>query len=207
MAISEIDTELTTIAVYYAYARAHALDPATPGAFREEAVSALRDRLEAQGSHDRVIHVLEYAQAGLNQIESAPAETLSAVTYDNYRKAFISRLELAGSAGVRLWPPTSQTVRAQLGDGNWNAAVSRLGIKVSTRGRAIGHISFTDDEYSAAVADFLAASDDHSFRAYLEWVADEKAKGIHRPAGATIRKSYGSWNTAKESARQAAPRA
>lgn len=201
MSEAHLESELTTAAVLAAYARIHRL-PAHVGVrvLTPEVRSLLLNRFEQQGTPTEKISEVEGLIAAAQQhIGSDEAKPLSAVSYDKTRRQFVSRLVRAGSAGVRLWPPTSQTVRAQLGGQQWNTAMRSLGIPISSRGKAPGPTRFSRDQYVQAVTDFIAeSSTDQSFRAYGEWVARQNAAGAHRPSGPALRKFFGSWSAAKE---------
>lgn len=198
---AHLESELTTAAVLALYGRIHRL-PAYESAhvLAPEVRSALLERFARQGTPEEKIREIEgLIAAAQEHIGSSEAKPLSAVSYDNSRRQFVSRLVRAGSAGVRLWPPTSQTVRAQLGGQQWNTAMRSLGIPISTRGKAPGPTRFSREQYVQAVTDFIAESfADQSFRAYGEWVARQNAAGAHRPSGPALRKFFGSWSAAKE---------
>lgn len=201
MTEAHLESELTTAAVLALYGRIHRL-PAHESAhvLAPEVRSALLERFARQGTPEEKIREIEGLIAAAQQhIGSDEAKPLSAVSYDNSRRQFVSRLVRAGSAGVRLWPPTSQTVRAQLGGQQWNTAMRSLGIPISTRGKAPGPTRFSREQYVQAVTDFIAdSSTDQSFRAYGEWVAGQNAAGAARPSGPALRKFFGSWSAAKE---------
>lgn len=201
MAEAHLESELTTAAVLATYGRIHKL-PVDHGAriLSPEIRRVLLERFAQQGTPSEKISEVEGLIAAAQQhIGSDAAKPLSAVAYDKSRRQFVSRLVRAGSAGVRLWPPTSQTVRAQLGGQQWNTAMRSLGIPISTRGKAPGPTRFSREEYVQSVTDFIADSQsDQSFRAYGEWVAHQNALGAHRPSGPALRKFFGSWSAAKE---------
>lgn len=201
MTEAHLESELTTAAVLALYGRIHRL-PAHESAhvLAPEVRRALFERFTQQGTPAEKLTEIEGLIAAAQQhIGSDDAKPLSAVSYDKSRRQFVSRLVRAGSAGVRLWPPTSQTVRAQLGGQQWNTAMRSLGIPISTRGKTPGPTRFSREQYLRAVTDFIAdSSTDQSFRAYGEWVAHQNAAGAHRPSGPALRKFFGSWSAAKE---------
>lgn len=201
MQVANLEAELTTAAVLALYGRIHRLEPHRGAKVLDPEVrSLLLERFEDQGTPpEKIDEVESFISAAQQHIGSGEAKPLSAVSYDKARRRFVSRLVRAGSAGVRLWPPTSQTVRAQLGRQQWNSAMRSLGIPISTRGKVPGPTRFSGEQYLAAVTDFVAqSSTDQSFRAYCEWVAQQNAVGAERPSGPALRKYFGSWSAAKE---------
>lgn len=201
MASQPSNEQLAKLAVLYVYAHVHRLEPETshPDSALQE---LLTQKFQAQGSDVAAVKgVFDYAQAAQNVISSDEPRTMSAVSYDKWRAKLIRHLPNAGSAGYSIWPPTSQTISVHLGKGNWNHAIEVAGIPQSTRGRALGTSRFTSDDYRKSLVAFCKAKpDDTSFRSYVEWVKEQRAVGIEHPAGATVRKAFGSWNAAKASA-------
>lgn len=141
-----------------------------------------------------------------------PGDTsISAAQYDAARTAYLAERHQPSRKGVARWPPTSQTVMKQLGNGSWGDAVASLGL-VSNVGRARGAGRFDDDDYRAVVAEFLTAAhdpDDHavtsdSFGQFTTWLRSaSEAEGNAprlRPSAAAVRKHFGTWEAAKASA-------
>ena len=91
----------------------------------------------------------------------AGGSSISAAQYDAARSAYLEERGIVARVGVAVWPPTSQTIRQRLGGGSWARAAEALGLTANV-GRSRGAGSFSDDDYRAAVAAFLAGG--------LEWL-------------------------------------
>lgn len=128
---------------------------------------------------------------------------LSAASYDRVRAEWMASTGLQVRAGKRVWPPTSQTVRAHLGAQYWNDAMQRTGLPVS-QGRARGNLRFEEADYSAALQAFLEDHPSGAFADYAGWAKEQVAAGTTRPSGAAIRRQFGSWNAAKDAAQGSA---
>lgn len=134
----------------------------------------------------------------------AGGSSISAAQYDAARSAYLEERGIVARVGVAVWPPTSQTIRQRLGGGSWARAAEALGLTANA-GRSRGAGSFSDDDYRAAVAAFLAAAADDgrpdvasaSFTAYGAWVKSESDAGRTAPSGAAMRQHFGSWAAAK----------
>lgn len=202
MSVRPFGQQLTRTAVLYVYAVVNDLAPAPHFEASDELATELTDYLVEQDADPaEVSQILMLAQATEDAIAAGSATPLSAVKYDNARAEMISHLPHAGDAGFQLWPPTSQTVSARLGAGNWNAAIRVVGIPESARGRAKGSTHFSREDFCVALREFSKASpEDTSYRAYQEWVVKERKKNRVRPAGATVRKFFRSWSAAKAEA-------
>lgn len=191
---------MTELATLFVYAVVHELKPREEAVIDMEDLDELSEILNEQmaTSFDAAT-IIQMADATRHALQKADAETMSAASYDNTRAKLIARLPRAGSSGVKLWPPTSQTVRAHLGGGAWNDALKSLGIPASHMGRARGAIRFTRDDFKQALTDFHATDGTNgSYSSYQSWVKLEREQGRERPAGATVRNTFGSWLAAKQ---------
>lgn len=127
--------------------------------------------------------------------------SISVAQYDAARRDYLAETGQTSTAGVNVWPPTSQTIRAHLGGGSWAAAMKALGLSVNA-GRAAGSSTFSGADYARTMRDFATAvragdvpSD--SFSAFAAWVKAQKADGARHPSPAAVRQHYGSWERAK----------
>ena len=88
----------------------------------------------------------------------------------------------------------------RLGGGYWAEALRSIGL-TPERGRERGLLRFTENDYDNAVVDFLAQANATgrapTFEAYGNWVESEDRAGRRKPAPASVRIRYTSWNNAK----------
>lgn len=195
--MSHPEHQLTEVAALYIYALVHDIDPATDVCVETDLHAQITDLLTKQKAHALdATTILQLATAAKAVVGFPGAKTLSAAAYDKARSQIVAGMPRSGNAGVKLWPPTSQTVRVHLGDGAWNDALHAVGIPTSKTGRARGTSRFSHDDFRKAVTDFSKASENHSYKAYEEWVKAERTLGRERPAGATVRNTFGTWSEA-----------
>ena len=195
--MSHNEHQLTEVAALYIYALVHDLDAVTDADVDADLHARINDVLTTQKAYALdATSILQLATAARVIVAAPGAKTLSAAAYDKARSQIVACMPRSGNAGVRLWPPTSQTVRAHLGGGAWNDALEAVGIPTAKTGRARGSSRFSHDDFRKAMADFSKASDNRSYKAYEEWVKAERAQGRERPAGATVRNTFGTWSEA-----------
>lgn len=216
------DNDLTRLAVYFLYAHAMsggqltgAFPDAAGGDTREASTAspvkdhvwaALAERLARQETTADVAEIVAQAHVGRSLAAGADARSLTVTAYDRARGAWLAAVGQTGSAGERTWPPTSQTVISRLG-GSWNLAMQQLGLPVSAGGRQSGSGRYTDGAMARLVAEFLGAGVGESFGAFGDWLQERKATnaGTEQPSAAAVRKRFGTWNAAKESAARLGP--
>ena len=130
-----------------------------------------------------------------------PEVSITKGRYDQVRREVIDGLGLASAQGLSPWPPTSQTVMKRLGNGYWAEALTSVGLTPNSRGRERGLLRFSEEDYDKAVVDFLAEAaavgQEATIDGYAIWIDREGRAGRRRPAPASIRLRYGSWNNAK----------
>lgn len=195
--MSHPEHQLTEVATLYIYALVHDLDAVTDADVDADLHARITDVLTTQKAYALdATSILQLATAARVIVATPGAKTLSAAAYDKARSQIVACMPRSGNAGVRLWPPTSQTVRAHLGGGAWNDALHAVGIPTAKTGRARGSSRFSHDDFRKAMTDFSKASDNRSYKAYEEWVKAERAQGRERPAGATVRNTFGTWSEA-----------
>lgn len=195
--MSHPEHQLTEVATLYIYALVHDLDAVTDADVDADLHARITDVLTTQKAYALdATSILQLAIAARVIVATPGAKTLSAAAYDKARSQIVACMPRSGNAGVRLWPPTSQTVRAHLGGGAWNDALHAVGIPTAKTGRARGSSRFSRDDFRKAMTDFSKASDNRSYKAYEEWVKAERAQGWERPAGATVRNTFGTWSEA-----------
>ena len=190
------------------YAEAHGLAAAeVPGSSEPEEDPGLGEAaaaiLSEQGaSASRIARCRAGIRAALRVLAAGTAAEFSAEVYDRTRQTVIAGEHSAGLPGHRIWPPTSQTVRRTLGEGYWNSALRAVGLPVSGRGRARGASRYSEEDYRAAVRDFLTAAEragtPTSFVAYQDWARAESTAGAPRPSGAGLRAHFGGWQAARD---------
>ncbi len=192
--------QLTAIATLYIYALVHDIAPADHIDHSENSED-LHEKLsgvltQQEASTLDATHILQHVTAAKQALRQPKNKTLSAAAYDKERAKLVAGMPRGGDAGVKLWPPTSQTVRAHLGNGAWNDALHSVGIPTAKTGRARGTGHFSSDDFLKALTDFSESSESVSYSAYQEWVKTEREQGRERPAGATVRNTFGSWSEA-----------
>jgi len=179
------------------YALVHDIDCASNASVDADLHAQITGLLTKQKAHGLdATAILQRATAAKDVVRRPGAKTLSAAAYDKARSQIVACMPRSGNAGVRLWPPTSQTVRAHLGGGAWNDALDAVGIPTAKTGRARGTSRFSHDDFCKAMTDFSKASENRSYKAYEEWVKAERTQGRERPAGATVRNTFGTWSEA-----------
>lgn len=167
---------------------------------RMAAMSEPQDVAEDCRSAYRAMH-----EQAVGAQPAAGDRALSVARYDAARREYLQQHGEASRAGVAVWPPTSQTLMKQLGDGSWAQAMASLGLEVA-QGRARGAGRFDDAAYRATVRNFLDAvavagsGASASFAAFTAWLAEQKAAGQVHPSAAAVRKHFGSWEEAKTAA-------
>ena len=195
--MSHPEHQLTEVATLYIYALVQDIESASDAGVDADLHAQITDLLTKQKAHELdATSILQLATAARVVVAAPGAKTLSAAAYDKARSQIVACMPRSGNAGVRLWPPTSQTVRAHLGGGAWNDALDAVGIPTAKTGRARGSSRFSHDDFRKAMTDFSKASDNRSYKAYEEWVKAERAQGRERPAGATVRNTFGTWSEA-----------
>lgn len=195
--MSHPEHQLTEVATLYIYALVHDLDAVTDADVDADLHARITDVLTTQKAYALdATSILQLATAARVIVATPGAKTLSAAAYDKARSQIVACMPRSGNAGVRLWPPTSQTVRAHLGGGAWNDALDAVGIPTARTGRARGSSRFSHDDFRKAMTDFSKASENRSYKAYEDWVKTERAQGRERPAGATVRNTFGTWSEA-----------
>lgn len=195
--MSHPEHQLTEVATLYMYALVHDIDCASNASVDADLHAQITGLLTKQKAHGLdATAILQRATAAKDVVRRPGAKTLSAAAYDKARSQIVACMPRSGNAGVRLWPPTSQTVRAHLGGGAWNDALDAVGIPTAKTGRARGTSRFSHDDFCKAMTDFSKASENRSYKAYEEWVKAERTQGRERPAGATVRNTFGTWSEA-----------
>ena len=195
--MSHPEHQLTDVATLYMYALVHDIDCASNASVDADLHAQITGLLTKQKAHGLdATAILQRATAAKDVVRRPGAKTLSAAAYDKARSQIVACMPRSGNAGVRLWPPTSQTVRAHLGGGAWNDALDAVGIPTAKTGRARGSSRFSHDDFRKAMTDFSKASDNRSYKAYEDWVKTERAQGREHPAGATVRNTFGTWSEA-----------
>lgn len=148
----------------------------------------------AAAESSTVLSVIGAAQRTADQSEV----TITGKQYDALRAEVLEAAGLTSGKGARLWPPTRQTLIKRFG--GWNDALVSLGLGAPSRGRPRGLTKFSDDDYRAAIKDFLVhcqtTNIPHTFTAYGNWSRAENADGNQRPSDAAIRLFFGSWSNA-----------
>lgn len=192
--------QLTVIATLYIFALVHDIAPADDIDHSEnsedthEQLSAVLTQENARALD--ATNILQLATAAKRALRQPANKTLSAAAYDKERAKLVAGMPRSGDAGVKLWPPTSQTVRAHLGNGAWNDALHAVGIPTAKTGRARGTSHFSSEDFRKALTDFSETSESVSYSAYQKWVKAEREQGRERPAGATVRNTFGLWSEA-----------
>ncbi len=199
------ENDHVTEAVLFLYARACDLSDSDDNtALSDQAAQLITSALLRQGLSETAAtaalgDIARASASARSQIAAGSAAALSATGYDAARAAWLCEHGMSARAGERVWPPTSQTVRALLGAQYWNDATAAVGLPASTRGRQRGNTRFSAADYSTAIADFLTQSPGATaFTDYVNWAKDETIAGRPRPSGAAVRKQYGSWSAAKD---------
>lgn len=127
-----------------------------------------------------------------------PTVTITGKRYEELRLELLDAMGLVSSKGTKPWPTTRQTIMKRFG--GWNDALADMGLAIATKGRPKGMVAFVHNDYLDAVADFLARCNDFglptTFAAYQDWVVSERAEGVRRPSGASVRNVFDSWGAA-----------
>ncbi|MDO5721422.1 MAG: hypothetical protein Q4P06_02630 [Actinomycetaceae bacterium] len=161
-----------------------------------ELAGKLRD-LGVPNAAGVALHVSNQAAWAQERLKQEPT-AMSVVTYDRLRRRVLSELGLVSFQGGQLWPPTSQTVIAQM-HGSWNKAMQDCGLQAQERVRTT-HVQtrFTPEDHRRALRDFVTHYRGMGVRPtysrYTEWV---RAQGrSDTPSGPLLRQVYGTWNKA-----------
>lgn len=137
------------------------------------------------------------AAAAQRLVESDPTY-MSVVTYDRMRRQVLAELGLVSERGVQLWPPTSQTVIAQL-HGRWNDALQACGLRTLAQvehGRVRSR--FTRRDHQRALSTFVSECEEIGLRPtysrYCDWAREQHRDDT--PSGPLLRQVYGTWREA-----------
>lgn len=190
------------------HARVSGLPPGAPAdaaLLSSEEIHDTEALLAEQGIRgDGAREVLLSAAAARAAAAGGSATALTKAAHEAARDELLEEWGVERALRAQVWPATGQTLMSRLGGGYWSAAVARLGFLANEGGRARGLVRFTDDDYAAAVRDFLAAepaeTGNHSYSGYTAWQALETDGGRRRPSAAAVRKYFGSWSAAKATA-------
>lgn len=184
------------VAIHYAFARAHGLAPIKTDEDLGE-LTAILAGLSVADPEGRAGQILALAAASKRRAEAGEGASLSAQKYDQIRAEILAELGLKSARGVRLWPPTYQTIMQRFG-GTWAGAMKECGLAASSDGK-VGrrNARFSEADRIRAIRAYLAECErtqtGSSYAGYAEW-----AKENGRPSGSNIRQVYGTWNRALE---------
>jgi hypothetical protein len=138
-------------------------------------------------------------------VKSNPETTITGKQYEALREDLVAAQGLESMHGKAPWPPTRQTLAARYN--GWNEALIAFGMGTAGKGRPKGLIKYTDDDYTAAVVDFVVWCElegaGKSFARFDQWVQAERHLGRARPVGASVRNYFGSWHGARVAAEAA----
>ncbi|MDK7142718.1 MAG: hypothetical protein E6X52_00250 [Actinomyces sp.] len=184
------------VAIHYVFARTHGLAPIKT----DEDSGELAGILAVLGVTDpegRAEQILALAAASKRRADEGEGSSLSAQKYDQIRAEILAELGLKSVRGVRLWPPTYQTIMQRFG-GTWAGAMKACGLAASSDGK-VGrrNARFSEADRIRAIRAYLAECErtqtGSSYAGYARW-----AKENGRPSGSNIRQVYGTWNRALE---------
>lgn len=184
------------VAIHYAFARTHGLAPIKTDEDSEE-VAVILAGLGMADPEDRAEQILALAAASKRRADEGEGSSLSAQKYDQIRAEILAELGLKSARGVRLWPPTYQTIMQRFG-GTWAGAMKECGLAASSDGK-VGrrNARFSEADRIRAIRAYLAECErkqtGSSYAGYAKW-----AKENGRPSGSNIRQVYGTWNRALE---------
>ncbi|WP_143236839.1 hypothetical protein [Actinomyces urinae] len=184
------------IAIHYAFARTHGLAPIETAEDSGELAGILAG-LGVADPEGRAGQILALAAASKRRADEGEGASLSAQRYDQMRVEILAELGLESARGVRLWPPTYQTIMQRFG-GTWAGAMKGCGLTASSDGK-VGrkNARFSETDRIRAIRAYLAecesAQTSASYAGYTKW-----AKENGRPSGSNIRQVYGTWNRALE---------
>lgn len=160
-------------------------------------VTALLTTSDPDGAAtQRALGLIGAAQQHCAQ-EGTTCPPLSAHGYE------LARLSLCTEANflctiAHYWPLPERAVSRRLGEGRWDLALKRTGLRASAE-PAPEHV-FTEDEYAAAVTAFLShcrSAGHHPTTArYGRWVVEQEAASARRPYFDGVRRFFGSWEEA-----------
>ncbi|NHT16082.1 hypothetical protein [Cellulomonas sp. IC4_254] len=192
-------------AVWYAIAVDRGLDEDPVAALTEldlDETAELAAALSLLGiPATKVASILTLASNARTQAETPTDVSMTKARYDDLRTVVLTDLGLTSGQGATPWPPTSQTVTKRLGEGRWSTAMTSIGVQHGDRGRPPGLILFEENDYTDALADFLAETTTTNvpatYAGYEAFVEREARAGRRRPSGPSVRLFYGSWNSAK----------
>ncbi|MDO5034442.1 MAG: hypothetical protein Q4E01_03545 [Actinomycetaceae bacterium] len=178
--------------IYYAIARLLDLEPSEDFDTDPE-LALILEELGVAGPEQKAEEIEALAAAAKERIALDPNMDISAKKYDRMRAEILAELGLKSVRGVRLWPPTYQTIMHRFG-GSWANAQKECGLTPSSSGevgRKNARFSETD-RLRALCAYVTTCEETHpSFAGYTKW-----AKENDQPSGSNIRKVYGTWNNA-----------
>lgn len=176
--------------------------PADSQSVPPEAIEAVSQMLDEQGSAELVSLVLQTLHTGLHHLKQNPSLTLSAARYDKLRGEFIEQHSIEAGKGRTLWPVGGTTILKRA-SGSWSQALSKAGLAASAGSRpaGFGRARFTPEQFSQAIAEFTAqAQRDGTSTSYQNFVTWRKgqleAGSTDIPSGPAIRNTFGSWSTA-----------
>ncbi len=161
--------------------------------------------LDSAGAEAKTrVLVLTRIQQARAQLAEHPESTLGGTEYDKVREELVKEFNLVIARGTTAWPPTRQTVSDRFG--GWNEAVSAAGFRTSKLGRARGLLKFSEADYRAVIAAYLADMGRHgqnpSFASFTAWSKEQKTAGKKYPSPAAVRDFFGGWSAALRSAEQ-----
>lgn len=125
----------------------------------------------------------------------------SAARTDELRSLILKEWGVESGKGVLLWPTGARTIAVRLGDGNWNRAMTRLGLKASGRGRAPGSGRFDEAAVRTILREYMESAEDEGAAAtlggYASWSKAQRAAGrTDVPSAASVRQRFGTWGRA-----------
>lgn len=146
--------------------------------------------------------ILGVIAAAQRHATTDPSSSITGKRYEQLRLELLEAMGLVSAKGTKPWPTTRQTIMKRFG--GWNDALTAMGLSVAAKGRRKGMLAFDDDDYLAAISDFVTHCNDNdaaaTFAAYNAWVVNERAAGVRRPAGASVRNVFDSWGAALRAA-------
>lgn len=184
------------VAIHYAYGRMRGLVPIETDADAGELVAILAS-LGVADSQEKAGQILALAAASMRRVGAGKGASLSAQKYDQMRGEILAEMGLKSTRGVRLWPPTYQTIMHRFGR-TWAAAMKECGLAATTDGKVgRNNARFSEADRIRAIRAYLAECESTqtaaSYAGYAKW-----AKENGQPSGSNIRQVYGTWNQALE---------
>lgn len=151
-----------------------------------------------------VDELLANARALKAEVEKGRSLVVSLDEYEKARARLASRNQMPTRPGQAAWPPGAQTISARIGNGSWAEALEKLGIDVHAVGRRKGTGRLTEDDFTQALRQFVRQSATQrtkpTYAAYCQWAKEQRADGIDRPSGSTVRQRYLTWSAALQAA-------